>query len=147
MRSTTVETFEGKDIMVPNEVFITTSFANWTRKNQKQRYRVDFSVVYDTYIRKLVEVTKEAVASHPQVLSGENYPVEERSDCEIDSFGDSGVNMFVEFWIEAIGDGKHRVGGDLLLIIFETMREHGFTIPFPQREVRILNENNSGGKS
>ena len=111
MRSTTVETFEGKDIMVPNEVFITTSFANWTRKNQKQRYRVDFSVVYDTDIRKLVEVTKEAVASHPQVLNGENYPVEERSDCEIDSFGDSGVNMFVEFWIEAIDDGKNRVGG------------------------------------
>ena len=147
MHSTTVETFEGKDIMVPNEVLITTSFANWTRKNQKQRYRVDFSVVYDTDIRKLVEVTKEAVASHPQVLSGENYPVEERPDCEIDSFGDSGVNMFVEFWIEAIGDGKHRVGGDLLLIIFETMREHGLTIPFPQREVRILNEDNSGGKS
>ena len=78
MRSTTVETFEGKDIMVPNEVFTTTSFANWTRKNQKQRYRVDFSVAYDTDIRKPVEVIKEAVASHSQVLSGENYPVEER---------------------------------------------------------------------
>lgn len=146
MRSTTVETFEGKDIMVPNEVFITTSFVNWTRKNQKQRYRVDFSVAYDTDIRKLVEVIKEAVSAHPQVLSGDNYPIEERPDCEIDSFGDSGVNMFVEFWIEAIDDGKNRVGGDLLLIIFETMREHGFTIPFPQREVRILNEDNDTGK-
>lgn len=140
MRSTTLETFEGKDIMVPNEVFITGTFVNWTRKNEKQRYRVDFSVAYDTDIRKLVEVIKEAVATHPQVLSGEDYPIEERPDCEIDSFGDSGVNMFVEFWIEAVDDGKNRVGGDLLLIIFETMREHGFTIPFPQREVRILNE-------
>lgn len=140
MRSTTLETFEGKDIVVPNEVFITTSFVNWTRKNQKQRYRVDFSVAYGSDIRKLVEVIKAAVATHPQVLSGEAYPIEERPDCEIDSFGDSGVNMFVEFWIEAIDDGKNRVGGDLLLIIYETMAEHGFTIPFPQREVRILNE-------
>ncbi len=140
MRSTTLETFEGKDIMVPNEMFITGTFVNWTHKNQKQRYRVDFSVAYNTDIRKLVEVIKEAVATHPQVLSGEEYPIEERPDCEIDSFGDSGVNMFVEFWIEAIDDGKNRVGGDLLLIIYETMRDHGFTIPFPQREVRILNE-------
>lgn len=140
MRSTTLETFEGKDIMVPNEMFITGTFVNWTHKNQKQRYRVDFSVAYNTDIRKLVEVIKEAVATHPQVLSGEQYPIEERPDCEIDSFGDSGVNMFVEFWIEAIDDGKNRVGGDLLLIIYETMRDHGFTIPFPQREVRILNE-------
>lgn len=146
MRSTTLETFEGKDIMVPNEVFITGTFVNWTHKNEKQRYRVDFSVAYDTDIRKLVEVIKEAVASHPQVLSGEQYPIEERPDCEIDSFGDSGVNMFVEFWMEAIDDGKNRVGGDLLLIIFETMREHGFNIPFPQREVRVLNENFSGPK-
>ena len=146
MRSTTLETFEGKDIMVPNEVFITGTFVNWTHKNEKQRYRVDFSVAYDTDIRKLVEVIKEAVASHPQVLSGEDYPIEERPDCEIDSFGDSGVNMFVEFWMEAIDDGKNRVGGDLLLTIYETMREHGFTIPFPQREVRILNENFVGLK-
>ena len=140
MRSTTLETFEGKDIMVPNEMFITGTFVNWTHKNQKQRYRVDFSVAYDTDIRKLVDVIKEAVSTHPQVLSGEEYPIEERPDCEIDSFGDSGVNMFVEFWIEAIDDGKNRVGGDLLLIIYETMRDNGFTIPFPQREVRILND-------
>lgn len=141
MRSTTLETFDGKDIMVPNEKFIASSFVNWTHKNHKQRYRVDFSVAYDTDIRKLVEVIKEAVATHPQVLSGESYPIEERPDCEIDSFGDSGVNMFVEFWIEAIDDGKNRVGGDLLLIIFETMRDNGFTIPFPQREVRVLDGN------
>lgn len=147
MRSTTLETFEGKDIMVPNEMFITGTFVNWTHKNQKQRYRVDFSVAYNTDIRKLVEVIKEAVATHPQVMSGEEYPIEERPDCEIDSFGDSGVNMFVEFWIEAIDDGKNRVGGDLLLIIYETMRDHGFTIPFPQREVRILNEGEAEIKS
>ncbi len=138
MRSTTLETFDGKDIMVPNEMFMGSTFVNWTHKNHKQRYRVDFSVAYDTDIRKLVEVIKEAVATHPQVLSGEQYPIEERPDCEIDSFGDSGVNMFVEFWIEAIDDGKNRVGGDLLLIIFETMRDNGFTIPFPQREIRVL---------
>jgi small-conductance mechanosensitive channel len=47
--------------------------------------------------------------------------------------------MFVEFWIEGIDDGKNRVGGDLLLTILETLRENGIEIPFPQREVKILN--------
>lgn len=140
LRSTTLETYDGKDIMVPNEKFVTESFTNWTHKNKKQRYRVDFSVAYDSDIRKLVEIIKETVASHEQVISGEDIPFEERPDCEIDSFGDSGVNMFVEFWMMGIDDGKNRVGGDLLLMIFEAMREHGFQIPFPQREVRVLNE-------
>lgn len=70
-------------------------------------------------------------------------PFEEQPDCEIDGFGDSGVNMFVEFWMEGIDDGKNRVGGDLLLMIFEAMRENGFVIPFPQREVRVLQQGNN----
>ena len=140
LRSTTLETYDGKDIMVPNEKFVTASFTNWTHKNKKQRYRVDFSVAYNTDIRKLVDIIKETVAQHEQVISGEDIPFEERPDCEIDSFGDSGVNMFVEFWMNGIDDGKNRVGGDLLLMIYEAMRDNGFQIPFPQREVRILNE-------
>lgn len=141
MRSTTLETFDGKDIMVPNEKFIVETFTNWTHKNKSQRYRVDFSVAYHTDVRKLVEIIKQVVASHPQVFSGEDVPFEERPDCEIDSFGDSGINMFVEFWMEGIDDGKNRVGGDLLLMILEALQEHGFEIPFPQREVRVLNKN------
>lgn len=137
LRSTTVETYDGKDIVIPNEKFITGVFTNWTHKNNKQRYRVDFSVAYNTDVRSMVVLIREAVATHPQVLSGEERPIEERPDCEIDSFGDNGINMFVEFWMEGIDDGKNRVGGDLYLIILETLQEHGIEIPFPQRDVHI----------
>jgi small-conductance mechanosensitive channel len=139
LRSTTLETFAGKDVIVPNEKFIVETFTNWTHKDKRQRYRVDFSVAYSSDIDQLVSIIKRVVASHPQVLSGEQLPIEIRPDCEIDSFGDSGVNMFVEFWMDGIDDGKNRVGGDLLLMIFNALREHGFEIPFPQREVRVLN--------
>ncbi|MBR9875803.1 MAG: mechanosensitive ion channel [Vibrionaceae bacterium] len=138
MRSTTLETYDGKDIVVPNEKFISSSFTNWTHKNIKQRYRVDFSVAYKTDVRSMVELIKNAVASHPQVLSGPKVPFEERPDCEIDSFGDSGINMFVEFWMEGIDDGRNRVGGDLLLIILETLQDNGIEIPFPQRDIRVV---------
>ena len=139
MRSTTLETYDGRDIMVPNEKFIVETFINWTHKDKRQRYRVDFSVAYHSDIHKLVDIIKEVVASHPQVISGEEVPIEERPDCEIDSFGDSGINMFVEFWMIGIDDGKNRVGGDLLLMILDALRENDFEIPFPQREVRVLN--------
>jgi small-conductance mechanosensitive channel len=138
LRYATLEGFDGKSVLVPNETFITKAFTNWTHKDRQQRYRVDFSVAYDTDIRKLCQLIRETVAKHPQVISGEHLPKEMRPDCEIDSFGDSGVNMFVEFWMEGIDDGPNRVGGDLLLMIFEALREHGIEIPFPQREVRVL---------
>ncbi|WP_407331747.1 mechanosensitive ion channel family protein [Enterovibrio sp. 27052020O] len=139
MRSTTLETYDGKDIVVPNEKFISSMFTNWTHKDKHQRYRVDFSVGYNTDVRSMVELIKEAVAAHPQVIAGEDVALEMRPDCEIDSFGDSGINMFVEFWMEGIDDGRNRVGGDLLLIILETLQRNGIEIPYPQREIRILN--------
>ncbi|WP_286240038.1 mechanosensitive ion channel family protein [Neptuniibacter halophilus] len=147
MRYTTLETFDGKFVMVPNEKFISNSFINWSHKDLKQRFRVDFSVAYKTDIRALCDIIREVVAQHPQVISGDDIPIEERPDCEIDSFGDSGVNMFVEFWMNGIDDGKNRVGGDLLLTIFETLREHDIEIPFPQREVRVLNPESVGAKT
>ena len=140
MRHTTLESFEGKTMLVPNDKFIGEPFYNWSHKDRKQRYSVNFSLPYDTDIRSVCKVVREAVATHPQVISGEGVPLEERPDCEIESFGDSGVNMLVEFWIEGIDDGANRVGADLMLLIFETLREHGVFMPFPQREVRILND-------
>ncbi|MBT4884006.1 MAG: mechanosensitive ion channel [Glaciecola sp.] len=140
MRYTVLETYDGKDIVVPNETFISSTFINWSHKDPKQRYRVDFSVAYDTDVRAMVELIKDAVGAHPQVINGNKYPIEERPDCEIDSFGDSGINMFVEFWILGIDDGKNRVGGDLNLIILETLKNNGIEIPFPQREVKIISQ-------
>lgn len=140
MRSATLETFEGKDIMVPNEKFITTSFVNWTHNNKKQRYSLTFQVAYSTDLEKLFPIVRDIVASHPKVLSGEDLPVAERPDAEIKSFDDSGITILVEFWMEGIDDGENRVGADLNMMIWTALRENGIQIPFPQREVRILGD-------
>lgn len=138
MRSATLETFDGKDIIVPNEEFITSSFVNWTHNNQKQRYSLEFSVAYKTDLHTMLRLVREVVASHPKVLSGPELPIEERPDAEISSFGDSGVNILVEFWMLGIDDGENRVGADLLLMIWDVLKENDIEIPFPQRDVRIV---------
>ncbi|KGM06240.1 Potassium efflux system KefA protein/Small-conductance mechanosensitive channel [Methylophaga thiooxydans] len=140
MRSTTLETFDGKDIMVPNEQFITTSFTNWTHKNTKQRYALEFQVAYKTDLHQLFELIREVANSHPQVISGDDIPIEERPDAEIKGFADSGVDILVEFWMDGVDDGPNRVGADLLLMIWDVLKQHGIEIPFPQREVKILDK-------
>jgi small-conductance mechanosensitive channel len=139
MRSTILKTFEGKDIMVPNESFITTSFTNWTHENKKQRYAIEFQVAYSTDVEKLVEVLKDTVAKHPQVISGPEFTEEEQPDAEISGFGDSGIDILVEYWMEGIDDGVNRVDADLNMMIWKALKEHEMEMPFPQREVRILN--------
>ncbi|MGH9379419.1 MAG: mechanosensitive ion channel family protein [Thermoanaerobaculia bacterium] len=138
MRSTVLETFDGKDIVVPNESFITATFTNWTHKNQRQRYPLEFQVAYETDIPRMLDLVREVVRSHPQVIDGPDVPTEELADAEIKGFGESGIDILVEFWMEEIDDGKNHVGADLLLMIWQALKDNDIEIPFPQREVRIL---------
>ena len=58
----------------------------------------------------MIEIVRDVVKCHPKVLSGEGVPLPEQPDAEIESFGESGVNILVEFCIEGIDDGENRVG-------------------------------------
>lgn len=133
MRSSTLETFDGKDIVVPNEQFITTTFTNWTHKDTTQRYELEFSVSYHTDLRKVPPLIIDTIRKHPQVLEEPEEP-----DCEIREFADSGVVFGVEYWIDGIDDGKNRVDADLRMMIWEALQESKIEMPFPQREVRII---------
>lgn len=138
MRSATVETFDGKDIVIPNETFISSSFTNWTHKNKRQRYTMEFQVAYDTDLNKLFPMLRELVASHEQVISGDDASQEEEPDVEIGGFGESGIELQIEFWMEGIDDGKNRVSADLYLMIWQAFRDQQIEIPYPQREVRFI---------
>lgn len=135
MRSSTLETFDGKEIMVPNEKFITTAFENWTRDDPRQRYEVDFTVSYDSDVEEVARLVGEAVAAHPDVLSEPEMP-----DVELRGFGDSGINMAVEFWCKGLDDGMNRFTSDILVVVWKTLKANNISIPFPQREVRVLGE-------
>jgi len=135
MRSSTLETFDGKEIMVPNEKFITTQFTNWTRDDPAQRYEVDFSVSYDSDLHHVKKLVETAVSKHPLVLSEPEMP-----DCELRGFGDSGVNFAIEFWVSGLDDGKNKFSSDILFLVWDTLKENQITIPYPQREVRILSD-------
>jgi small-conductance mechanosensitive channel len=140
MRSATLETYDGKDIMVPNEKFITTSFTNWTHNNKLQRYPINFQVAYKTDLEKLFPILRDVIASHPKVVSGDDIPIELRPDAEIAKFGDSGIDILVEFWMEGIDDGENRVGADLLLMIWTALKANDIEIPFPQRVVKVVGD-------
>jgi small-conductance mechanosensitive channel len=133
MRSSTLATFDGKEIMIPNEKFITSEFVNWTKTDLRQRYEVSFSVAYDTDLHAVPPLIEAAVASHPSVLSDPEAP-----DCELRGFGDNGVNFSVEFWVMGLDDGPNKFSSDVNFLVWDALKGAGIQMPFPQREVRII---------
>jgi len=133
MRSATIETTDGKDIMVPNVKFIEDAYENWTHSDPRQRYEVYFSVTYNTDIDMLEDILIPAVSKHPSVLQEPETP-----DLELREFGDYGIKFAIEFWCKGIDDGENKFTSDLNFIIWRALKKHGIEMPLPQREVRIL---------
>ncbi len=142
MRSSTLETFDGKEIIVPNEKFITTRFINWTHDDPRQRYEVEFTVDYDTDLHKVPPIIEAAVAKHPRVLMEPEKP-----DCELRAFADHGVRFGVEFWVDGLDDGPNKFSYDVLFMVWDALKENDIRIPYPRREVVILDDGRkpSGG--
>jgi small-conductance mechanosensitive channel len=124
MRSSILSTFDGKDINVPNDKFITTRFINWTHEDTRQRYEVEFSVVYDTDLHKVPPLIIKAISAHKQVLTEPEAP-----DVELRGFGDNGVNFVVEFWVDGIDDGKNKFTSEIRFVIWDTLKKAGILMP------------------
>ena len=131
-RSTVLETFDGRWIVVPNEDFIVTRVTNYSDSGSATRYEAPFSVSYDTDINAVPALVEKAVEAHPDVLS-EPFP----PDCELRAFGDSGIEFAVEFWVNGIDDGHNKYTSDVLFIIWNTLKENNIEIPYPQRVIEI----------
>ena len=133
MRSTTVETTDGKDIMVPNTTFIENSYENWTHKDPRQRYEVYFTVPYDTDIDLLEDIVIPEISRHPSVLQEPEEP-----DLELREFGSAGINFAVEFWCSGIDDGPNKFTSDLNFAIWRILKKNNIRMPLPQTEIRML---------
>ncbi|MEE9272592.1 MAG: mechanosensitive ion channel domain-containing protein [Robiginitomaculum sp.] len=133
MRSTIVETTDGKDIMVPNVKFIDEAYENWTHKDPRQRYEVYFSVSFNTDIEKLEAILIPEISKHPKVLQEPEKP-----DLELREFGESCINFAIEFWCSGIDDGENKFTSDLNFTIWRTLKKHGIAMPLPQREIKML---------
>jgi len=135
MRSTTVATADGKDIIVPNTKFTEETYENWTHDSLLQRYEVDFSVDYNSDLDALVPMIRDAVLEHADVLAEPDLP-----SVEFRAFGESGIKMCVEFWCEGVDDGPNKFTSDVGFIIWRTLKANKVMIPFPQRVVTMVKE-------
>ncbi len=113
MRSSTLETFDGKEIMVPNEKFITTKVTNWTHHDPRQRYDVPFAVTFESDPRKVQALVVKALGKCESVLQKPLPPI-----CEVRGFGDSGINMVAKFWVHGLDEGKNSFTSDVATAIW-----------------------------
>lgn len=124
MRSSTLETGDGKAITVPNEKFITSPFLTWAKSDDaeqphEQRHEVAFSVPYEADIHRIPDLIAGAAAKHPHILAKPAGPA-----CELKRFGDKGIIFELAYWVS--GDQNH--SSDVHFLVWDTLKEAGIPL-------------------
>ena len=131
-RYASVVTRNGKEYLIPNEDLITGQVVNWSHSNDFVRLDIYFGTAYSDDPHKVRELAIDAAKSVDRVLSFKP-PV-----CHIVGFGDSSVDYILRFWIRDPTGGLTNIRGNVYLALWDTFKENEISIPFPQREVKIL---------
>lgn len=133
-RYTVLRHAAGIEYIVPNEMLIGSVVQNQTFSDSRVRLATTVGVAYDTDLENAMRLMIEAAAANPRVLS------EPAPSVLLTQFADSCINLELGFWIADPESGKGNVLSEVNLAIWRTFRAHEVTIPFPQREVRIIGE-------
>ncbi|EIJ33381.1 mechanosensitive ion channel family protein [Thiothrix nivea] len=136
IRSTTIQTFDRSDIIVPNSEIISGQVTNMMLNDNYGRLIIPIGVAYGSDTEQVMGILREVAGSHPLVLK-------ERQDMKIlvlfRGFGDNALNFELRCFIREV-EAKLTVTSDLNLAIDKAFRQNSIEVPFPQRTVHLVKD-------
>ena len=139
-RSTTIRTWDGLDVVLPNRYFLENSVTNWTGSDLKRREILKVSVGYGSDTRKVEELLLKVASEHSSVLKSPAPFV------IFKNFGDDGLEFEMYYWFELRKSSGAKVSSDMRHRITSEFRRAGINIPYPQRDVHIIPEEQTPNK-
>jgi small-conductance mechanosensitive channel len=133
-RYTVLKNPGGVEFIVPNEALISNVVQNQSYSDTRLRLATTIGVAYDTDLDLAMRLMREAAAAQPRVLADSPPRV------FLTAFAESAINLELGFWIADPEEGRGNIVSDINLAIWQAFKENGIRIPFPQREVRVVDE-------
>ncbi|MEW9582043.1 mechanosensitive ion channel family protein [Paraburkholderia sp. DGU8] len=131
-RYTVVRGLDGIETLIPNEKLITDVVQNQSSYLTRGYAKLAVQVAYACDVELAMRLLARAADDVPRVLH------EPSPTAYLASFGSDGINLELGFWIEDAATGTSGVRSTVNRNIWRLFSEHGISIPFAQREVRIV---------
>jgi small-conductance mechanosensitive channel len=119
---------------------MTQEVENWSYTDRNVRVRIPVKVAYDCDLKLAQSLMAQAAKDSPRVL--DTPPTNVR----LTAFGDNGVEHEILVWISDPEDGVGNVRSDVLNRLWVLFKDNGIVIPYPQRDVRIVEGAAPGAK-
>jgi len=136
-RYTLIETFDGQDVQVPNEEFISNRVTNWTFENSRSREKITIGVSYDSDLESAIAIMEQA-AKNESLSAKDPEP-----KCFVIEFADSSINLMLIFWLDDILLGKYPPRSRIMVEIWREFQKQNIKIPFPQRDLHLISTDNA----
>jgi potassium efflux system protein len=130
MRSSTVRTWQGAEVIVPNANLISNEVTNWTLSDRQRRLDIPVGVAYGSDVNKVMQLLKDVVVGHPDIMDTPEPNV------LFQSFGDSSLDFELRVWTAKFA-GFQQVRSEIIVAIEKALKEAGIVIPFPQRDLHL----------
>jgi len=134
LRTTRATTSDNKVLVIPNHLYLTNSLYNWTQNGIMTRESVSVGVAYGSDVQLVKKLLLQAASNHPDILDTPEPTV------LFTDFGDSSLNFKIVFTLADSFNARFPQS-DIRFEIDRLFRENGITIPFPQRDIHIIEKN------
>jgi len=140
MRATTLSTFEGADVVVPNGVLLNEKLINWTLSDMDRRIDVNVGVAYGNDPRRVLELLMEVTRSTPGIAD------EPAPAILFTGFGANSLDFAIRSWTNNFGDWV-KIRSDLHVRVYEALGAAGIQIPFPQHDLHLRTVSPAAGEA
>ncbi|MGD8307856.1 MAG: mechanosensitive ion channel [Chromatiales bacterium] len=129
IRSSTVRTWSGAEVIVPNSKLVSENVVNWTLSDTLRRVEIPIGVAYGSDPQRVIALLLETARLHPAVLE------EPEPAALFQAHGDSSLDFELRAWTSTAD--WLTVRSELRVAIHRALREAGIEIPFPQRDLHL----------
>lgn len=134
LRTTRALTRDDKVLVIPNHKFLTDSIYNYTQNHKTTREAIKIGVAYGSDIHRVTALLEEVADEQKGVLKSPKAFV------LFEDFGDSALLFSLNYYItDSFSDPKTK--SSMRYKIDAKFKEHNISIPFPQRDVHLIQKN------
>ncbi|WP_271405865.1 mechanosensitive ion channel family protein [Tenacibaculum soleae] len=133
LRTTRAVTIDNKVLVIPNHKYLTNSLYNWTQNGTTTRESVKVGVAYGSDVQLVKELLLKAAKEHTKVFQHPAPMV------IFENFGDSALEFKLVFTLNDSFQAQIPQS-DIRFKIDELFRAHNISIPFPQRDIHIIDK-------
>jgi len=130
MRATTLSTFEGADVVVPNGMLLSEKLINWTLSDMDRRIDVNVGVAYGSNPSRVLELLMEVTRGT------EGIATEPAPTVLFVGFGANSLDFAIRSWTNNFGDWV-AIRSNLTVRVHDALLAAGIEIPFPQQDVHV----------